>query len=219
MDIDQRIQALEGLCEKLTEENKQLARRVSELESQLNRSGDKRNTQNAKRVMGFTLSNVHGYYNAVRTIEKTQVRVYIGKDISNEDMLKQKITEHLVKNAKKIKGLGNTELIDIPQVNAALSFSENKTQPSNVSKPNPSKTSKKIYGARISSNKDSNGYDRTLARLNMEGKTYNIYLAKGWDIEKLKELMVSYLLDHKEALESYKKIYPEYAKELGLTHI
>ena len=98
-NIDKEYNEIKNLQEsvaKLESENDDLKKRVSRLE------GTDRDLRiKAERVLGFTMSNVNGYYNAVRTINGGQVRIYIGK---KTDMAEEKIITHLLDNASRLKG-------------------------------------------------------------------------------------------------------------------
>lgn len=88
------LKKIKGIVAKLEKENKELKKRVSRLEAGTNK--DLR--IKAKRVLGFTLSNVRGYYNAVRSIQGGQVRIYIGKN-TKDTLVRKKIVSYLIDNA------------------------------------------------------------------------------------------------------------------------
>jgi len=99
MDMEKIIDEIKNLQEsvaKLERENNNLKKRVSHLE------GTDRDLRiKAKRVLGFTMSNVRGYYNAVRTINGGQVRIYIGK---KTDIAEKKIMAYLLENVSWLQG-------------------------------------------------------------------------------------------------------------------
>jgi len=92
-EILSEINSLKTSINRLKKENKELRQRLSRLEAGTNK--DLR--IKAKRVLGFTMSNVRGYYNAVRSINGSQIRIYIGKNI-DEEVVSKKIIDYLVEN-------------------------------------------------------------------------------------------------------------------------
>ena len=93
-EILEEIKKLKESVAKLEKENKQLKKRLSRLEA----GTDKDLRIKAQRVLGFTLSNVRGYFNAVRSIQGSQVRIYIGKN-TKDDVVRKKIVDYLIDNA------------------------------------------------------------------------------------------------------------------------
>ncbi len=86
------VKKLQESVAKLEEENKALRKRVGRLEAGTDK--DLR-LKAAVRVLGFTLSNVNGYYNAVRTVNGSQIRIYIGK---KKEVAEKKIMAYLLDN-------------------------------------------------------------------------------------------------------------------------
>ena len=89
--ILQQVKQLQESVGKLEDENKALRKRVSRLEA----GTDRDLRLKAERVMGFTLSNVNGYYNAVRTVNGSQIRIYVGK---KKEVAEKKIMAYLLDN-------------------------------------------------------------------------------------------------------------------------
>lgn len=222
-EITNEVSQLKSLVIELIQENTALKKRVLALENKNINTVDLRLT--AKRVLGFTMSNVRGYYNAVRTINGSQIRIYIGKDISNEEKVKEKIISYITSNArwlhKDIKEC--KELIKIKQIKEAVSLysvEEVETQTPKITKVETIEhTVKKIYGFNINTyNQGQQGVARQSARLTINGVKFNISLPPEWNKGIAKMRIIEYLEDknRQNYLELYCGKFPEYAKELGL---
>lgn len=85
---------------KLIAGHKKLEERITQLERKL----DHRKEEHVKHVLGFGLSNVKGYFHAVKSVNGEQLRVYVGKDNSEENVRK-KIINNFVKNFHFYKDL------------------------------------------------------------------------------------------------------------------
>lgn len=113
----EEIEELKKLVNTLLDSNKSLEKRVSKLEKMLEEKPDYRCKDSIRRVLGFALSDVNGYFNAVKTVDGEQIRVYIGKNTSEENVRK-KIVECFVTNFRfyKTKLKYCDELREVPEI-------------------------------------------------------------------------------------------------------
>lgn len=120
-EIIEEIKKLKEAIGQLKKENKELRQRVTRIES-----GNQKDLRlKAERFLGFTMSNVRGYYNAVRTVNGAQIRVYIGKNIS-EEIASKKIIKYLVDNVRWLKNdiLTCEDLMQIEEISSAINSNQ-----------------------------------------------------------------------------------------------
>lgn len=97
-----QIAKLQKQIAQLVASNKELKQRIAALEQKVNQTTDYRYKDNVRHVLGFSLSDVRGYFHAVKTVDGEQMRIYIGKDGSEENVRK-KIIKCIVDNFRFYK--------------------------------------------------------------------------------------------------------------------
>lgn len=212
---------IKSIVIELQEQNDLLRKRISRMKAISTSTQDMR--IKAQRVLGFTLSNVKGYYNAVRTVNGSQIRIYIGKN-TEEQHVKNKIVDHILSNVNwLINSIKNCpELMEIPEISrrveqyeleklrAKLDPPKDQTKDIQNEENEENEPTVKVCGFTI--RKEDQSY---FARLQIKGKQYK-FSTKGLGQGAVKLRIIDYLSDKPEHLKLYKERFPEYAAELGL---
>lgn len=115
--MEEKIAELEKQIAKVIAQNKKLEKRIATLEKKLDQTKDYRYKDDVRKVLGFSISDVNGYLNAVKTVSGQQLRVYIGKD-SSEENIRRKIIENFVNDFRFYKAEIKQceELCEIPEI-------------------------------------------------------------------------------------------------------
>ena len=113
MDIEKVLAEILGNQQKIM--NKQL-----ELEQKINlvlEDKDRREKEELTKVWGLTIIKNGKYYHAVRTIDGSTIRIYIGKS-KDEDIVKSKIAEWLKWNSWARDSLA--KIVDLGEIESLL---------------------------------------------------------------------------------------------------